>query len=151
MSILKDLIKVKEAVDKSISYSECMLELGYNCKGGGTFTKLKKVISDNKIDISHFKGYAHGKSRNIKIEDEEVFKENSTYVNNTSLKSRLIRDYNFKEECNICGISEWLGNKLSLQLDHVYGINKDNRIENLRFLCPNCHSQTETFCGRNKI
>ena len=151
MSVLKNLEKVKEIIYESISYSECMIKLGYNCKGGGTFTKLKKLIADNNIDISHFKGCAHGKSRNIKINKEDVFRENSTYINNTSLKSRLIKDYNFKEKCSICGISEWMGNKLSLQLDHINGINKDNRVENLRLLCPNCHSQTETFSGSNKL
>ena len=54
-------------------------------------------------------------------------------------------------KCEICGISEWQGKELSLQLDHINGINNDNRIENLRLLCPNCHSQTETFSGRGEI
>lgn len=52
-------------------------------------------------------------------------------------------------KCAICGISEWLGNPLSLQLDHINGISNDHRLENLRLVCPNCHSQTETFAGRN--
>ena len=51
----------------------------------------------------------------------------------------------------ICGnIGEWNGNSLSLQLDHINGIHTDNRIENLRMLCPNCHSQTETFSKRKR-
>lgn len=53
-----------------------------------------------------------------------------------------------KYECAECAISQWRGKKLSLHLDHINGVNNDNRLENLRFLCPNCHSQTETYCGK---
>ena len=57
-----------------------------------------------------------------------------------------------KEECVLCGQNNsWNGMKLVLQLDHINGNNKDNRIENLRILCPNCHTQTETFCRSRKI
>ena len=50
----------------------------------------------------------------------------------------------------MCGLSEWINGKLVLELDHINGDHTDNRIENLRYLCPNCHSQTDTFRGRNK-
>jgi hypothetical protein len=66
----------------------------------------------------------------------------------SKLKTKLI-SAGVKYECSICHTNEWLGNKLSLHLDHINGINKDNRPENLRFLCPNCHSQTDTYCGKN--
>ncbi|MBX9580218.1 MAG: HNH endonuclease [Gemmataceae bacterium] len=52
--------------------------------------------------------------------------------------------------CTRCGISEWQGCPLSLHLDHVNGVNNDNRLENLRFLCPNCHSQTESYCKKGR-
>lgn len=65
------------------------------------------------------------------------------------LKRRLTKAGILAEVCNICGISEWQGNKLSLQLDHIDGNNKNNLVDNLRLLCPNCHSQTDTFCGKN--
>ena len=52
-------------------------------------------------------------------------------------------------KCQICGIFEWLGKKLTLHLDHISGDNSDHRFENLRLLCPNCHSCTATYCGRN--
>lgn len=82
---------------------------------------------------------------------EEILVENSTYLNRAKLKERLVRDNLLKYECSVCGnTGEWNNKFLSLQLDHINGINNDNRIENLRFLCPNCHSQTDTFSGKNK-
>lgn len=146
---MKDIENLKNLVKESVSISEVMIKLGYTCKGGGSFTKLKEVIKSNSIDITHFKGKSHGKTRFIKREDQDVFIKNSKYLNNRSLKTRLIKDFGFKEECCLCGIIDWLGKPLSLQLDHINGVNKDNRISNLRFLCPNCHSQTDTFSGKN--
>lgn len=80
---------------------------------------------------------------------DEVLSEYSTFamskVRQVILENQLL-DY----KCNNCGIFEWNNIRLGLELDHINGYNLDNRLENLRFLCPNCHSQTETFRGRNK-
>jgi hypothetical protein len=65
------------------------------------------------------------------------------------LKRRLINLGLKEDRCEVCGISEWLGAPLSLALHHVNGDGKDNRLENLQLLCPNCHSQTDNFAGRN--
>jgi hypothetical protein len=65
------------------------------------------------------------------------------------LKGRLLRLGLKVYRCEICGISEWRGALLSLALHHVNGDGRDNRLENLQLLCPNCHSQTENFAGRN--
>ncbi|MBV9438615.1 MAG: HNH endonuclease [Candidatus Eremiobacteraeota bacterium] len=66
------------------------------------------------------------------------------------IKRRLIAEGKLQNICAICGIADWKGRPLSLQLDHVNGNGLDYRLENLRILCPNCHSQTETFAGRNR-
>ena len=66
------------------------------------------------------------------------------------LKERLVKEKYLEYKCAECGITEWNGKPLSLHLDHINGINNDHRIENLRFLCPNCHSQTNTYAGKNK-
>jgi 5-methylcytosine-specific restriction endonuclease McrA len=66
-----------------------------------------------------------------------------------NVKRRLLQEGLLRDECYECGITHWFGEKLSLHLDHINGINDDNQLENLRMLCPNCHSQTETFSGRN--
>lgn len=79
--------------------------------------------------------------------DSEVFVVNSSYRTH-KLAARLLK-LGWKYECAKCGLSEWLGQKITLQVDHINGIATDHRLENLRFLCPNCHSQTSTF-GTNK-
>ena len=77
--------------------------------------------------------------------------ENSTYTNSMRFKKRLIESQLIPYKCAICGLeNQWNGKELILQLDHINGKHNDNRKENLRFLCPNCHSQTETFSGKNK-
>jgi len=78
----------------------------------------------------------------------------STFCVNSSLsnavvKHRLITHIGRKEECEWCNLTTvWNGKPIVLHLDHINGINTDNRLENLRFLCPNCHSQTPTYCGK---
>jgi 5-methylcytosine-specific restriction endonuclease McrA len=66
------------------------------------------------------------------------------------LKKRLINDGIKENKCEICGITEWNGNPISMQLDHIDGNSHNHKLENLRMTCPNCHSQTETYCGKNK-
>jgi 5-methylcytosine-specific restriction endonuclease McrA len=61
-----------------------------------------------------------------------------------------VKENRLEYKCANCGIKEWNNLPLSLQLDHINGVNNDHRLENLRFLCPNCHSQTDTYSGKNK-
>lgn len=76
--------------------------------------------------------------------------KNEKFETSSKLKARLIRAGLKKNECEICGISEWQGQRLVCHLDHVNGNNRDNRLENLKILCPNCHSQTPTYCRGQK-
>ena len=78
----------------------------------------------------------------------EVFAAN-THRNRGNLKQRLIREGIKADCCEVCGVSEWLGQPLRMALHHVNGDRLDNRIENLQLLCANCHSQTDTYGGRN--
>jgi 5-methylcytosine-specific restriction endonuclease McrA len=66
------------------------------------------------------------------------------------VKVRLLEAGLKEQRCERCGLSDWLENPLSLELHHVNGDGLDNRLENLELLCPNCHSQTDTWGGRNK-
>jgi hypothetical protein len=66
------------------------------------------------------------------------------------LKKRLISEGIMENKCNICSITEWNGKQILMQLDHIDGDSHNHRLENLRLICPNCHSQTDTYCGKNK-
>jgi hypothetical protein len=81
--------------------------------------------------------------------NEVIFCENSSY-SNEMVKQRIVVNNLIEYKCSKCGIEEWLGETIILDLDHINGNNRDNRLENLRYLCPNCHSQTDTYKGRNK-
>lgn len=83
------------------------------------------------------------------ISNEEIFTINSFFANEY-VKSRISKDNLLEYKCSECDIDAWRGKNLILDLDHINGINTDNRIENLRYLCPNCHSLTHTYKGRNK-
>jgi len=81
---------------------------------------------------------------------ESMFKENS-YYSNELIKSRIIKDKLLEYKCVKCGLTDsWMGSSIVLDLDHINGDNTNNSLDNLRFLCPNCHSQTDTYKGRNK-
>jgi len=63
----------------------------------------------------------------------------------SNIKRRLIAAGLLENRCEECGLTEWLGERLTVQIDHINGVKADYRLENLRMLCPNCHSQTETY------
>lgn len=95
------------------------------------------------IDVNHFV-FNRGAPPSKTLPLSEILVKGSTYGNSSYLKKRLVKEGVLKNACDDCGISEWRGKKLSLQLDHRDGDRTNNLRENLRLLCPNCHSQTET-------
>jgi Zn finger protein HypA/HybF involved in hydrogenase expression len=139
---------VRKAVESSFSLCEVLRKLGYVATAGGNYKTVRKIIKDNSFSISHFRksGWPIGKESHNARPLEELLKENSLPPT-TALKERIIKRGLLPNKCADCGIGpEWNGKPLKLQLDHKNGNKYDNRIENLRLLCPNCHSQTDTFC-----
>ena len=137
-------------ISQSDSYSEVLKQLGLTAHGGSSLDILKRRIQELNCSVAHFGSKAQTKAPNIKYSLDEILVENSSYSNISRLKLRLIKEGYLEYKCARCGISTWLGQPLSLQLDHINGKNNDHRLENLRFLCPNCHSQTDTYAGKNK-
>jgi Zn finger protein HypA/HybF involved in hydrogenase expression len=135
-----------------------ILKNGKNCcSKRPSGCKILKQINSEKTTQAHKEG-RHGytynpasnwaKGKQI-IPNESVFCENSLY-SNEMVKQRIVVNNLIDYKCNKCGIEEWCNETIILDLDHINGNNRDNRLENLRYLCPNCHSQTDTYKGRNK-
>ena len=141
--------ELEKIVNESKTFAEVMRKLGYSNNRGNSIKGMKEHFDSLGIDYSKYSNnfYAHSHPRN---DIEDILVENCSYTNMTSLKKRILRAGLLKNECYICGLKEWLNKPIVLQLDYINGNNKDNRIENLRLLCPNCHSQTSTWCGKNK-
>lgn len=141
-----------ELLKKSSTISEVLFKLGYTVKGNSWgYSQVKRRMDDLNLDCSIFKGKSAviktNKLNNVKKED--ILKENCKHQR-TVLRRYVIKNNLIPYKCAICGCTEWQGKTLSLELDHINGVNNDNRLENLRFLCPNCHSQTSTYGSRNQ-
>ena len=118
--------------------------------GAGSYKTFQRRVEEDSIDISHFRmdrSKAFAVLQTIPL--EAILVDGSSY-NRPRLKARLIKEGLLRNSCYECGLdAAWNGKELALQLDHINGKSDDNRLENLRLLCPNCHSQTKNFSGRN--
>jgi 5-methylcytosine-specific restriction endonuclease McrA len=142
-----------QAVAKHTNFTDVLRELGLR-PAGGNHASMKRHAARLSLDTSHFNSERRVRGLSVARELQrrslaETFCEGST-VSRPALRSQarlLISPFC----CAICGnAGEWQGRSLTLQLDHVNGRHDDNRLENLRWLCPNCHSQTPNFAGRGK-
>jgi 5-methylcytosine-specific restriction endonuclease McrA len=136
--------EIKYFLSESYSLWEFCKKVGYKNKSSRVYLIVKNYLSKNDIDLKDYPHLYRKLGITIKKNNNEIFNENSTYERK-DLRKKIINENILEYKCSACGISDWLGNPLSLQLDHINGINNDNRIENLRFLCPNCHTQTPTW------
>jgi hypothetical protein len=85
---------------------------------------------------------------NKKFELKDILDGKHPQYPTLKLKNRLVKEKILEYKCTHCGIFEWNKKDISLQLDHIDGNNHNHKLENLRLLCPNCHSQTDTWCGK---
>lgn len=150
-SVIWNLSKedIQEKVNHCNSICDMLEAFGYQRTSGSMAKVMKNVISTYGIDISHFKPF-HRTNQKPKYSLEEILVSNSPYTNISKLKDRILKAGLLKYECECCGNQgQWNGKPLVLQLDHKDGDHSNHSIENLRFLCPNCHSQTDTYSGKN--
>jgi Zn finger protein HypA/HybF involved in hydrogenase expression len=137
-----------DLLSKSKSMREVIISLGLSPNGSGGYRYVKDKIIKLGLEIPKYHYYGDPTLKQ-KYSDEDVFCKNSTFPRQ-KIKNRIIKNNLLKYECSVCkNDGNWNGFKLSLHLDHVNGVNNDNRICNLRFLCPNCHSQTDTYGGKS--
>ena len=134
-----------EIVAGATNFVDAMRKCGYTNIGNSK--TIKKRINQLNLSTDHFIKYIPV-PKNKKLLSE-ILVNGSTY-GNYELKKRLVSELNWTYECSECKLSNWNNKPITLELDHINGNNTDNRIENLRFLCPNCHSQTSTFRAKNK-
>jgi hypothetical protein len=139
----------REAVKSSVSISEVLRKLGLK-KTGSQYTHFRRLAVRLGVDHSHFTGQAHRKGKLCPQKSlDEILIRDSDY-DRGNLKKRLLASGLFENECSRCGLKDWMGEPLTMHLDHINGDCINNRIENLRMLCPNCHAQTPTYCRKHR-
>lgn len=132
--------ELEKIVAQSNSYRDVMNLLHYKSNNGRAYEVVKKRIEKYNISTEHF-----GVKKPTKRKPENIFIENSTACQAVLRRWYLKGNYS-KYECAICGLPPiWQGKELVLTLDHINGNNTDNRLENLRWVCPNCDRQLPTF------
>ena len=137
-------------VKNNRNWTDLFLACGYSGYNGEQKKQVGKRIEELGLDINHFESDV--------TSTDKIFVVDSQYTSVKDIKKRLIRDFDWVYECAACknehftksdGVLMWNNKEIVLQLEHKNGIHNDNRIENLEFLCPSCHSQTSTFAGLN--
>ena len=144
------IASVETAVLQNKSIAGVLRQLGLR-PIGGNYRTIHRIIEENGIDTSHFTGQGWNVGLAFKpqksICDEDVFVINSNYKCSWRLRERYKKVTGI-EKCENCGLDSWLGKNIPLEIHHINGINTDNRLNNLRLLCPNCHALTDNYRGR---
>lgn len=143
-------LQLIEAVQSSTSVRQVLEKLGL-AEAGGNYSIVKRRIQRLKISTVHFKGQGWKKGDKSPLVPakslSDILRKGSN-VQSYKLKKRLFAEGLKDKKCESCTLTKWLEKQIPLELDHINGDASDNRIENLRILCPNCHALTETYRGK---
>ncbi len=140
--------QAREAIAQSFTYVQVLRLLGL-CPAGGNAELLKKWLARREISTAHFDP-RHDRRNGVPppIPLGEILVEGSMYAR-SNLKARLYAQGIKTPTCELCGQGEiWPDRQMGLILDHINGVRDDNRLENLRIVCPNCAATLDTHCGR---
>ena len=135
--------ELQQFVQNSISLNELAVKLGYSDQSGSGIAAVKEMLEIKHLDTTHFLGQGWNKNNY----DYSRFQPNSKLRSADALAA-LVKLRGRK--CEKCGLQEWQGQKIPLQVHHIDGNHYNNVIDNLQILCPNCHAQTDTYAGHNK-
>ncbi|MFF8383188.1 HNH endonuclease [Streptomyces kanasensis] len=146
--------EVRAAVADAVSVAEVLRRLD-RPDGSAQRAALRRWLAEDGLSTDHLLGQAHGRGRpgtTPALRPEEILvRHRGDRRTRTHLLRRALRDVGVPEECAGCGVGpQWLGRPMTLEVDHVNGDRSDDRRENLRLLCPNCHASTSTWCRGGK-
>jgi hypothetical protein len=125
-----DWAAIQAYYDTGVSYRKCQAHFGFSAVSWAKAVRAGRVLPRSLKPWTAEEALANSKAR-------------------ITIKRHLLRAGIIVNRCDWCGLDSWRGRPLSIQIDHINGIHDDHRVENLRMLCPNCHSQTDTFAGKN--
>ena len=145
MTVKYDKEKFLMVAKEAVSMQEASREMGISYTTFKRIAKKLNVYKPNQGGVGVKKSY---ESRTFKIED--IFNGLHPKYKSYKLKKRLIEEGYKEHRCEICDVNAWNGCELTLELHHIDGNSMNNELKNLQILCPNCHSQTESYRGRNK-
>lgn len=146
-SMLQEAVKVCNSIPQMLIY--------FGLKNtGGNWNAMKMRLVKNNVDYSHFSRRGEGISKPLRtVTDPNHYLkiwDRSKQINTDGIKKKLLGFGVLENKCYRCGLVEWLGEPINLELHHINGDRWDNRLENLVVLCPNCHSKTDNYKGLNK-
>lgn len=137
-------VEITRYIQESTNFAEVLSKMGQSANSGSNRLLISHYAKEHNINTSHFSNFTHVRT------PQDIFIENSTATQN--IMRKYYRKGNYSEyKCAICGLEPfWNGQELTLTLDHINGVSDDHRLENLRWICPNCDRQLPTYGSKRR-